>query len=120
MIRTKSKAVEEPEAPEAKRYTIREALEEAGRRRDERMGRPAKETKAGAAERAAAVADAGADAIQDQYTDLSYPELQATAKGRDLNAGGSADQLRARLREADASNTPAEAGDDAGVDEQGN
>lgn len=40
----------------------------------------------------------------DQYSDMDYPTLQKTAKARDLNAGGSGDEIRARLREADASN----------------
>lgn len=39
----------------------------------------------------------------DEYSEMDYPTLQQTAKTRDLNAGGSADDLRARLREANAS-----------------
>lgn len=35
------------------------------------------------------------------YGSMDYPTLQRTAKERGLNAGGSADELRARLREAD-------------------
>lgn len=40
----------------------------------------------------------------DEYSDMDYPTLQKTAKARDLNAGGSGDEIRARLREADATN----------------
>lgn len=40
---------------------------------------------------------------EDRYDALTYPELQQEAKARTLNAGGSAEDLRDRLREADAS-----------------
>lgn len=40
----------------------------------------------------------------DEYSDMDYPTLQKTAKARDLNAGGSGDEIRARLREDDATN----------------
>ena len=39
----------------------------------------------------------------DEYSSMDYATLQKTAKDRNLNAGGSADDLRARLREDDAS-----------------
>lgn len=42
------------------------------------------------------------DDEQDEYDEMSYPDLQQEAKKRDLNAGGSADDLRARLRESDS------------------
>lgn len=103
MIRNKTKAAPEPEPVETKRYSVAEALEEAGRRRDERMGRPAKETLAEAKDNAAAIVDDAAGAEpDDQYKTMEYAELQQAAKARELNAGGSADQLKARLREADA------------------
>lgn len=103
VTRSKPKAAETTEAPETKRYSVAEALEEAGRRRDERMGRPAKETLAAAADNAAAIVDDQADAEPDDaYKSMEYAELQQAAKARELNAGGSADQLKARLREADA------------------
>lgn len=35
----------------------------------------------------------------DEFESMSYPELQQAAKDRGLNAGGSGDDLRARLRE---------------------
>lgn len=38
------------------------------------------------------------------YAGLTYPELQQAAKARDLSAGGSADEIRARLTAADADN----------------
>lgn len=38
----------------------------------------------------------------DDYSDMDYASLQAEAKSRDLNAGGSAEDLRARLRADDA------------------
>lgn len=38
----------------------------------------------------------------DQYTDMSYPDLQREAKDRTGNGGGNAEELRARLREHDA------------------
>lgn len=41
----------------------------------------------------------------DQYSEMDYPTLQKTAKARDLNAGGSGDEIRARLREDDANNS---------------
>lgn len=37
----------------------------------------------------------------DQYDSMDYSELQAEAKRRDLSAGGSAQDLRARLRDSD-------------------
>lgn len=37
----------------------------------------------------------------DQYSDMDYADLQQTAKSRGLNAGGSAEDLRTRLREDD-------------------
>lgn len=47
----------------------------------------------------------GEDALQpeevDDYTSMDYAELQQEAKSRDLNAGGSANDLRARLRADD-------------------
>lgn len=39
----------------------------------------------------------------DQYSDMDYSSLQQAAKQRNLNAGGSAEDLRARLREDDES-----------------
>jgi hypothetical protein len=41
----------------------------------------------------------------DQYDEMEFPELRETAKKRDLSAGGSADEIKARLREADAAAT---------------
>ena len=38
----------------------------------------------------------------DKYDEMSYQDLQAEAKERTGNGGGSAEDLRARLREADA------------------
>lgn len=38
----------------------------------------------------------------DPYADLSYAELQQAAKARDLNAGGSGEEIKARLIQADA------------------
>ncbi len=38
----------------------------------------------------------------DQYDAMDYGELQQAAKSRNLNAGGSAEDLRTRLREADS------------------
>lgn len=46
--------------------------------------------------------DAEPDEGPDVYDGMGYPELQQEAKSRDLNAGGSADEIRARLRENDA------------------
>lgn len=40
----------------------------------------------------------------DAYEAMDYAELQQAAKSRDLNAGGSAQDLRDRLRAADADN----------------
>jgi hypothetical protein len=40
---------------------------------------------------------------EDQYDAMDFPELRETAKSRELSAGGSADEIRARLREADQS-----------------
>jgi hypothetical protein len=41
--------------------------------------------------------------VVDEYSEMDYSELQTAAKSAGLNAGGSADDLRARLREHDAS-----------------
>lgn len=41
----------------------------------------------------------GTEAIQDEYSAMEYSDLQAAAKARDLSAGGSKAELRARLRE---------------------
>lgn len=41
--------------------------------------------------------------LVDEYSGMDYAELQQAAKGRGLNAGGSADDLRARLRVDDGS-----------------
>lgn len=42
------------------------------------------------------------DPIEDRYTDMPYAELQQEAKKRDgMSAGGSADELRDRLRADD-------------------
>lgn len=94
---------------EAKRFTVAEALEEAGDRVALRAGRMSpKELREKQAERAQAIADDAAAEGKtrpnagDQYAGMEYAELQQTAKGRDLSAGGSADEIRARLREADS------------------
>lgn len=50
----------------------------------------------------APVVDTTTDGGGDGYDAMSYPELQQAAKARDLNAGGSADDLKTRLRDADA------------------
>lgn len=99
----------EAEAGEPKRYTTAEALAVAAERRDKRMGRKASETRKGAAKRAAAVIDAAEDEPDDRYKSMQFAELQQEAKGREINAGGSADQIKGRLREADvaADQTPA-------------
>lgn len=39
----------------------------------------------------------------DQYDTMEFAELRDAAKNRELSAGGSADEIRARLREADQS-----------------
>jgi hypothetical protein len=39
----------------------------------------------------------------DEYSSMDYADLQQEAKGRGINAGGSADDIRARLREDDNS-----------------
>lgn len=39
--------------------------------------------------------------VTDEYTSMDYAELQGEAKGRGLNAGGSANDLRERLRADD-------------------
>lgn len=39
----------------------------------------------------------------DRYSEMDYPALQKEAKSRNLNAGGSGDEIRARLREDDNS-----------------
>jgi hypothetical protein len=47
-------------------------------------------------------ADDGPDGDPDRYTDMEYADLQKEAKSRDgMSAGGSADELRARLRADD-------------------
>lgn len=46
--------------------------------------------------------DESDDDESDEYDEMDYPTLQQTAKERGLNAGGSATDLRERLREADA------------------
>ena len=43
----------------------------------------------------------GTDGQDDGYDAMSYADLQAEAKSRDINAGGSADELRERLRAFD-------------------
>lgn len=40
---------------------------------------------------------------EDQYDAMEFQELRDAAKDREINAGGSADDIRARLREADKS-----------------
>lgn len=45
----------------------------------------------------------GDDSTGDQYDAMEFQELRDAAKDRDINAGGSADEIRARLREADKS-----------------
>lgn len=48
------------------------------------------------------------DQTQDRYTDMAYADLQAEAKERDgMSAGGSADDLRDRLRADDAAKAKA-------------
>jgi hypothetical protein len=93
----------------AKRYTVAEALEEAGDRVALRAGRMSpKELRERQAERAQAIADDAANdgttrpGATDQYSGMEYAELQQTAKERGLNAGGSTLDLQARLRDADA------------------
>lgn len=105
---TKDKGPAEPAEP--KRYTVAEALQLAADRRDERMGRPVKtaeERQAEAEARAAAIVDEVSDDTDDRYTSMEFADLQQEAKRRELNAGGSADAIRARLREADAPVAPA-------------
>jgi hypothetical protein len=46
--------------------------------------------------------DQDKDAEGDRYDSMSYSDLQAEAKQRTGNGGGSAEDLRDRLREADA------------------
>lgn len=41
--------------------------------------------------------------VSEPYAGLTYAELQSTAKSRELNAGGTADEILARLLEDDAS-----------------
>lgn len=41
------------------------------------------------------------DGDPDQYDEMEFADLREAAKARDLSAGGSADEIRARLREAD-------------------
>ena len=43
----------------------------------------------------------GKEPQEDEYDGLSYADLQAEAKSRDINAGGSAEELRERLRAFD-------------------
>lgn len=50
------------------------------------------------------------DTADDDYDDLSYADLQSEAKNRGLNAGGNADELKARLREDDAADRAAAQG----------
>lgn len=45
------------------------------------------------------------DEQEDRYDAMSYPDLQREAKERDLNGGGSAEDLRERLRADDAEST---------------
>lgn len=45
--------------------------------------------------------DDDSDVHPDKYTEMNYPSLQQEAKSRGLNGGGSADDLRIRLREDD-------------------
>lgn len=46
--------------------------------------------------------DASDEQTEDAYATMDYAQLQAEAKSRGLNAGGSAEDLRGRLREDDA------------------
>lgn len=46
--------------------------------------------------------DEGETAVFDQYDDMAFEDLKAAAKEHDLSAGGSAEDIRARLREYDA------------------
>lgn len=39
---------------------------------------------------------------EDAYADMSYADLQQTAKAREINAGGTAEEIKARLNQADA------------------
>lgn len=108
---TKAEKAKAAEPVEPKRYSVAEALQLAADRRDARMGRPVKteeERQAEADARAAAIVDEVGDQTEDRYTSMEFAELQQEAKGRELNAGGSADAIRARLREADAPTAPAE------------
>lgn len=101
--RATQREVVEETAPEPVRYTVAEALAKAAERRDARMGRkPAAEAKAAAKDRAAAVVDQVTDSTDDRYTSMEFIDLQQEAKNREINAGGSADAIRARLRDADA------------------
>lgn len=107
---TKAKKDKGPAEPaEPKRYSVTEALQVAADRRDARMGRPVKtqeERDAEAKQRAAAVVEEVSDQTDDKYTSMEFADLQQEAKRREINAGGSADQIRARLREADAPVAP--------------
>lgn len=60
------------------------------------------ETEAAAASTPEAQPDSNAVEDVDEYSDMDYASLQREAKERDLSAGGSADDLRARLRADDA------------------
>lgn len=44
----------------------------------------------------------GGEPEPDEFEDMDYPSLQQAAKARDLNAGGSADEIRARIRQHEA------------------
>jgi hypothetical protein len=46
--------------------------------------------------------DFGDDEPEDQYDAMEFAELREAAKARELSAGGTADEIRTRLREADA------------------
>lgn len=54
-------------------------------------------------EDAEAAAEANAEDAVDPYAEMDYATLRSTAKDKGLDASGSADDLRTRLREADAS-----------------
>lgn len=50
-------------------------------------------------------------ATLDKYDELDFPELREVAKGRNLSAGGGAEEIKARLREADTAATQPGAGE---------
>lgn len=56
--------------------------------------------------------DQDEEAEGDRYTNMSYSDLQAEAKQRTGNGGGSADDLRDRLREADKEDSDEESEDE--------